>query len=103
VISHAKAHEAARVLDLVLDEVTKPLVRDAFRECAKTAHPDVGGTPERFERVKWAHDVLLSWLSYQMGEPTVKVCRACSGKGFTQTQRGFTLGVPIRCVVCSNV
>src|SRR5262249_40352594 len=34
--------------------------RKAYRRKAKAAHPDAGGSIERFERLKLAHDVLVN-------------------------------------------
>lgn len=34
-------------------------IRAAYRKLAKTAHPDVGGDPNRFAALRLAHDVLL--------------------------------------------
>lgn len=34
-------------------------IRDAYRNLSKTHHPDVGGDPEQFKKIKFAHDLLL--------------------------------------------
>lgn len=39
-------------------KASRKQIRDAYREKAKTAHPDTGGSPESFALVKRAHDVL---------------------------------------------
>ena len=37
---------------------TKKQIRDAYRKKAKYAHPDTGGSPEKFALVRRAHDIL---------------------------------------------
>lgn len=39
-------------------KASRKQIRDAYREKAKAAHPDTGGSPEKFALVKRAHDVL---------------------------------------------
>lgn len=38
---------------------SKAQIRKAYRQAAKQAHPDSGGSPERFRRVQTAHLVLM--------------------------------------------
>lgn len=45
-------------LDLPRD-ASEADVRRAFRRQAKKAHPDAGGSPEKFGAIKLAHDVLI--------------------------------------------
>lgn len=42
----------------VRPSVPMGVIRQAYRQLAKTAHPDVGGSEERFAAIKRAHDVL---------------------------------------------
>jgi len=61
--SQQEVHEALTVLGLV-DEIqrTRRITTDqahqAFKQLAKTLHPDVGGTEEGFRRLNWACGVV---------------------------------------------
>ena len=37
---------------------TRAAIEQAFRERVRTAHPDAGGDPEEFRRLRWAVEVL---------------------------------------------
>lgn len=39
-------------------KASRKQIREAYRRSAKAAHPDTGGSPEKFALVKRAHDVL---------------------------------------------
>jgi curved DNA-binding protein CbpA len=39
-------------------DADRAAIRHAYRDLAHTAHPDGGGTPEAFARIKLAHDIL---------------------------------------------
>lgn len=52
--------ELREVLDLPPDGALKPAeISAAFRRQAKTAHPDAGGSDERYRRITQARDALL--------------------------------------------
>jgi curved DNA-binding protein CbpA len=44
----------------VPESATVAEVRAAFRRLALATHPDRGGDPGAFMRVKWAHDEVMS-------------------------------------------
>jgi len=58
--STASTEEEVNAYDVLGVDVTAShrAVRDAFRQKAKDAHPDRGGTPEAFDALKRAQDVL---------------------------------------------
>ena len=62
--NHADELEAYRtVLGLPIGgslEISQ--IKAAYRKAAKKAHPDAGGTQERFLQIKEAHDALLEWI-----------------------------------------
>lgn len=77
-----------------LGDLTEDAVKEYYREAAKTAHPDKGGSAEQFAEVDRAKHVLLEWLKRQT--PTVtpdhgprRKCHMCGGKGFVMSQRGW--------------
>jgi curved DNA-binding protein CbpA len=43
----------------VAKDATEADIRRAYRKAAKSAHPDIGGDAEGFDRLKLAHDVLM--------------------------------------------
>jgi hypothetical protein len=53
--------EHREALDLPIDGALKPSqIKAAFRRLAKTAHPDAGGSDERYRRIAEARDALLT-------------------------------------------
>lgn len=53
-------HERREVLNLPMEGALKPSqINAAFRRLAKTAHPDAGGSDERYRRIAEARDALL--------------------------------------------
>lgn len=55
--------QAYSVLGLAAAEATLADVRRAFRALSKTTHPDHGGTPEAFQRLSRAKDLVEAWLA----------------------------------------
>lgn len=45
-------------------------IRVAYRRAAKQAHPDSGGQAERFVRLQWARDVLLTASVHHLSQPS---------------------------------
>lgn len=84
--------QAALVLELALP-TDQGAVKRAFREKARTRHPDHGGTNEAFREVKEARDVLLRdpkpapvsspWQQQQSAYPGG--CGLCGGSVFGHT------------------
>jgi curved DNA-binding protein CbpA len=48
-------------------------IRRAYRDKARSAHPDVGGSPEEFARIKVAHDTLTDEARRQRYDETGEV------------------------------
>ncbi|RTL79433.1 MAG: J domain-containing protein [Hyphomicrobiales bacterium] len=54
-------HEYREILALPIESLLKPSdISAAFRQLAKTAHPDAGGSAERYQRIVKARDALLA-------------------------------------------
>jgi DnaJ-class molecular chaperone len=69
------------------------MVRQAFREKALSAHPDVGGTYEAIHALRVARDVVLDYIS---NTP----CSACDGSG--KAYRGRWYRITLMCEVCGG-
>ncbi len=53
-------HEYREILALPIEGLIRPSdINAAFRQLAKTAHPDAGGSAERYQRIAKARDALL--------------------------------------------
>jgi DnaJ-class molecular chaperone len=104
-------------------DINEASIRDAFRCVVKSAHPDVGGNEDRFDRLVCARRMLLENLLISM--PTIEVrtisdtegvviracpschghvetstCKTCNGRGGTCRQcrgRGYTSYICPRC------
>lgn len=107
-VTRVKALEAAKVLGLQIT-ATPAEVHGAFRELAKAAHPDGGGSLEAFSRVEWAKEALTRWVKRNppqlddvnyaaAGEP----CPPCGGKGYVVTRRSFGKGMRRQCIRCNG-
>ena len=74
--STASTEEEVNAYDVLGVDVTASYraVRDAFRQKAKDAHPDRGGTPEAFDALKRAQDVLTTTGSARR---SMRVCSTC--------------------------
>lgn len=84
------------VLAPTLDGLLEQQVKELYREACKTAHPDGGGTLEKFAAVDRAKHVLLKWIAKQGDSPppmNVVKCGNCEGKGNVtiKSQRGFKI------------
>lgn len=44
----------------ITSEASEDEIRSAWREAARTHHPDAGGDGEKFKRAQWAFDVIVS-------------------------------------------
>lgn len=104
IVTHRMAVDAAILLGIGLADglCVKEDVERAFREAAKTAHPDSGGTAEKFAAIDRAKHILLKWL--EKGEPATPVhkqnnCVRCEGKGFVISQRAFRQ-MRVSCPLC---
>jgi len=60
--------EAARELG-VSEDADAEAIRRAWRVWARLAHPDTGGRPEQFDRLRRARDVLLAQLAVAPSRP----------------------------------
>src|ERR1035438_2640985 len=54
-------------------DADRAAIRRAYREMAHTAHPDAGGSPEAFARIKMAHDILTDEARRQRYDETGEV------------------------------
>lgn len=83
-------------------------VKAHYRAAARTAHPDGGGTPEKFAAVDRAKHVLLHWLAQQAragGAPKLEAerCDHCLGNGYVvrKGQQGFKVtSLRVQCRKC---
>lgn len=109
IVSLAKAQEAAKILDLQLEELTEQKLREAYRAKSKTAHPDVGGDAEQFARLSWSVHCLSHWLTTRptpMPEPEVEKgnCPSCGGTGrVAMPRRGFAAPLTMACDICRGL
>lgn len=109
-VNRAKAEEAAEILGLApLDHhvVNVDRVKAAYKEMAKTAHPDAGGSAEAFARVDWAKHALIAWLGKNPArEPEMPVkgdpCPVCTGTGRVKVQNGFKSALTRLCQMCQG-
>lgn len=72
-----------------------PEVKEAYKNKAGEVHPDRGGTPEDFHRVKQAFDLIKEALHV----PSKLKCEACEGKGHIEIRNGFHV-IKQRCRWC---
>lgn len=77
-----------------LDHVTEELVQQSYRDAAKSAHPDCGGSMEAFVKVDRAKGVLVAWLKRPRPAPSdssiaTDTCLQCHGTGKRTLRRGF--------------
>lgn len=107
-ITAAKASEAAEVLAVSLEGLTAEILSKAYRNAAKTCHPDQHGAEklQLWARVSWAKEVLERWLKTRPAEEvpmTVNGCRACDGKGRVPIKsNGFGKPMTMLCVLCDG-
>lgn len=80
--------ENGDLMQVVNAEHPEDVVRDAYRQAAKAAHPDKGGTAEAFAAVDRAKHVLLAWLGRPQPvsqDHKKKPCDYCGGNGHVYT------------------
>lgn len=103
IVSRKEAEAACQTLGLSLDTLTPEAVASAYREAAKAAHPDGGGTMERFVAVDRSKHVLLEWLKRAVpAAPPAdhgERCPRCDGRGYIDSQRGFR-SMRVSCPLC---
>lgn len=108
-ITAAKASEAAEVLGVELNSLTPKGLTKAYRDKAKTCHPDHHGVSElqTWARVSWAKEALERWLK---ATPTLAPelvaqgdCRCCGGTGRVNVS-STRIGKPLTmlCVMCDG-
>lgn len=80
-----------------------------YRDAARTAHPDAGGTDERWAAVDKAHAILKEHLRKQGGDVQPKLvaekCANCTGSGYVEkkSQRGFNITtLRVQCRKCNG-
>lgn len=107
-VTAVKAAEACEVLDIDLEGLTEAAVTAAYRNKAKSAHPDMGGSLEAMAAISNAKQLLEWWLeavAKARQEPNGRGkgnCRACAGQGYIQRRTGFQLGPRMHCVLCEG-
>ena len=88
IVSQKQAEEARKILDMPSAEgllYSEEYVKECYREAAKRAHPDKGGTAEAFAAVDRAKHVLLAWLARPQpaaADHKKRACDYCHGEGF---------------------
>lgn len=101
--------EAALLLGVTLHDLSKDRIQAAFKEKAKEAHPDRGGSNEEFVEVDRAKEILLLHLSktkpgrrkvHKAGKQTNE-CPACGGQGRVRLHRGLHSMV-VQCGACQG-
>lgn len=113
IVNRSHAEEALAILNAdgslapVLDGLLEQQVKELYREACKTAHPDGGGTMEKFAAVDRAKHLLLKWLEKQTDEPALPPmgvkCPSCAGRGYrmSDVQRGFKItSLRVQCRKC---
>lgn len=109
IVSSAKAHEAAEVLGVTLDDLNDNTLKSAYRAKTKECHPDHHGMTkiQMWARVSWAKECLTHWLHSnpprEQGEVPVGDCRACGGTGRVKiSSSGFGAPLTMWCVMCEG-
>ena len=74
--------------ELGLDALTATIddVHRRFKQLARVHHPDVGGSPDAFNKLSKTRDDAL----YEIGQRTIPVCPTCDGAGTVLSTFGFT-------------
>lgn len=110
IISPAKAFEAATVLCVELDTLTADELRRAYRDKAKSCHPDHHGNSklECWARVSWAKECLGHWLQQKPAPSSLPIvegtCRACGGSGRVKlAHRQFGPPLTMACLICKGL
>lgn len=112
IVSSSKAAEAASILNLDLQDLTRKQVEEHFRRYAKDCHPDYHGTLEleRWSRISWAKEVLGYWLAKrpqpvsEATDLTGPPCSRCRGAGrLPIVSRGFGKPLTVQCAVCKGL
>lgn len=109
-VNRAKAEEAAEILGLAPIKhhvLNVDAVKAAYKELAKTTHPDAGGSVEAFARVDWAKHALIAWLGRnpaKLNDMPVKgdPCPVCGGAGRVRMQNGFKSALTRLCQHCQG-
>lgn len=101
-VTEMQARRAALLLGFnSLEGITVDLVRNAFRNAVKEAHPDAGGNGDaaayKVEKLVAARQMLLKWIEALPVSPTEN-CPFCKDERFVRTVR---FGVK-PCVYCTR-
>jgi DnaJ-class molecular chaperone len=93
------------ILDLP-PSASAQVIKERYRELARTKHPDLGGDTDEFARITHAGSVLTdkirkadydAWLRL-MCDP----CPSCEGRGTREYSISFTRRVARRCDTCKG-
>jgi DnaJ-class molecular chaperone len=105
IVNRSTAIEAAAVLEVHFETASEAAVNMQYRAKAKVAHPDGGGSLEKFAIIDRAKHILLEWLKRNADKPIVSSgavkCPHCDGTGFVKVQRGFNF-LRIQCQRCKG-
>ena len=77
---------------LDLRVATLAQVKAAYREAARSLHPDAGGDPEEFQK-------LLENYTRAADQVTGRVCATCHGTGTVVHTAGFS-SIKLPCPIC---
>lgn len=78
------------------DSATPAMVKAAWRSLAKMHHPDCGGDPLIFDRLRKAYGAALELAA----QP--RRCQRCHGTGRVQRQNGFH-SISVICPDCNGI
>lgn len=111
IVTRKMAEEACKVLGWGVEtlnaEMTSEGVGAQYRQAAKAAHPDAGGSAEAFAAVDRAKHVLLAWLKRQSGPMAelphgdTQQCYTCEGRGYLVNRRGWKV-LHVQCHGCGG-
>lgn len=100
--SQMQLEDAAKVMQVELDQLTSRGLGEAYKSRLKVCHPDHGGSTEAFIELQGAKQLLLGWLDGRAmvaGEAAALACPDCGGTGYVKRTVGFrTLRHPCPCL-----
>ena len=67
-------------------------VKAHWRDLASRLHPDAGGDPKEFDRMRQLYNKIIE---------SARICKACGGTGRTMKQAGFAQ-LPMPCETCGG-
>lgn len=67
-------------------------VKRQYRANAARLHPDAGGDPKEFDRMRQLYNKIIE---------SARICKACGGTGRTMKQAGFAQ-LPMPCETCGG-